>query len=74
MLPIFVGTLREYIVLMGSLTAYGVSATVCASLSLRNKQRFDFSLLADRVTSFQEAQEAMSTPAAQRPEIQPAQG
>lgn len=74
MLPVFVGTLREYIVLMGSLTAYGVSATVCAGLSLRNQQRFDFSLLADRVTSFQTAQDAMSAPAAQRPEIQPAQG
>jgi len=74
MLPAFVGTLREYIVLMGSLTAYGVSATVCAGLSLLSKQRFDFSLLAQRVTSFQEAHEAMSAAPAQRPEVQPAQG
>ncbi|HEY9272331.1 sodium:solute symporter family protein [Achromobacter sp.] len=74
MLPAFVGTLREYIVLMGSLTAYGVSATVCAGLSLLSKQRFDFSLLAERVTSFQEAHETMSTAPAQRPEVQPAQG
>ncbi|WP_454696498.1 sodium:solute symporter family protein [Achromobacter aegrifaciens] len=74
MLPAFVGTLREYIVLMGSLTAYGVSATVCAGLSLLSKQRFDFSLLAERVTSFQEAHETMSAAPAQRPEVQPAQG
>jgi len=59
---------------MGSLTAYGVSATICAGLSLLNRQRFDFALLADRVTSFQEAQEAMSATAGQRPVVQPAQG
>src|SRR5690606_42157582 len=52
MLPNFVGALREYIVLTGSLTAYGVSAVVCVALSLRSQERFDFSVLAERVTSF----------------------
>jgi len=74
MLPVFVGTLREYIVLMGSLTAYGVSAAVCTALSLRNTQRFDFGLLADRVTSFHREQEALTQVPAQRPVVQPAKG
>lgn len=52
MLPNFIGFLRDYIVLMGSLTAYGVSAVVCVAISLRNQERFDFSLLAERVQSF----------------------
>ncbi|HRL20585.1 MAG TPA: sodium:solute symporter family protein [Alcaligenes sp.] len=52
LLPNFVGALREYIVLTASLTAYGVSAVVCTVLSLRSQERFDFSVLADRVTSF----------------------
>lgn len=52
MLPSFIGFLRDYIVLMGSLTAYGVSAVVCVAISLRNQERFDFSLLAERVQSF----------------------
>ncbi|PRA65877.1 sodium:proline symporter [Pseudomonas sp. MYb187] len=56
MLPTFIGTLREYIVLLGSLTAYGVSTVVCVALSLRNHERFDFDLLATRVTSFQREQ------------------
>ncbi|MDN7144177.1 sodium:solute symporter family protein [Pseudomonas sp. JQ170] len=59
MLPAFIGTLREYIVLMGSLTAYGVSTVVCVALSLRNTERFDFDLLATRVTSFQREQSSI---------------
>lgn len=52
-LPFSLGFLRDYTVLLSSLTAYGVSAVVCTAMSLRNKQRFDFSTLAERVTSFQ---------------------
>ncbi|MDD2056707.1 sodium:solute symporter family protein [Pseudomonas sp. GD03860] len=59
MLPVFIGTLREYIVLLGSLTAYGVSTVVCVALSLRNNERFDFDLLATRVTSFQREQSSI---------------
>lgn len=52
MLPNFIGFLRDYVVLMGSLTAYGVSAVVCVAMSMRNQERFDFSVLAERVQSF----------------------
>src|SRR5690606_22142299 len=50
----FVGTLRDYQVLLASLTAYGVSAIVCTGITLLNKERFDFDLLAKRITSFNE--------------------
>ena len=46
--------LRDYIVLLASLTAYGVSATVCCVMSIISNERFDFSLLAKRVTAFHE--------------------
>jgi len=71
MMFVFAGTLREHIVLMGSLTAYGVSTVVCVALSLRNRERFDFSLLADRVTSFHREQAALRAAAAPAP-AQPA--
>ncbi|NYT75471.1 sodium:solute symporter family protein [Alcaligenaceae bacterium] len=51
-LPFMVGFLRDYLVLLASLTAYGVSAIVCSLMSWRSQERFDFSVLADRVTSF----------------------
>ncbi|MBF6618083.1 sodium:solute symporter family protein [Pollutimonas thiosulfatoxidans] len=51
-MPFAVGFLRDYTVLLSSLTAYGVSAAVCVAMSWRNKERFDFDLLAERVTSF----------------------
>lgn len=52
LMPYFIGSLREYLVLAGSLTAYGVSTVVCVVLSLRDKEDFDFDLLAKRVVSF----------------------
>lgn len=57
MAPAFHGFLRDYIVLLGSLTAYGVSAVVCVTMSLRSKENFDFDLIAQRVTSFHEEPE-----------------
>ena len=66
--PFAVGFLRDYTVLLSSLTAYGVSAAVCTAMSLRNKQRFDFSTLAERVTSFQNDRAAFQPrPATQQP-------
>lgn len=59
MAPFALGFLRDYAVLLASLTAYGVSATVCVLMSFRSKHRFDFDLLAQRVTSFHEEEEAM---------------
>lgn len=51
--PFSVGFLREYVVLLSSLTAYGVSAIVCVAVSLRSSERFDFDLLNERVVAFQ---------------------
>lgn len=47
-----IGFLRDYTVLLGSLTAYGVSATICVAMSLRSQERFNFDLIAERVVSF----------------------
>lgn len=52
MIPVGVGFLRDYPVLLGSLTSYGVSAAVCTLMSLRSRERFDFALLNQRVTHF----------------------
>ncbi|HRO58576.1 MAG TPA: sodium:solute symporter family protein [Burkholderiaceae bacterium] len=52
LIPVNLGTLRDYTVLISSLTAYGVSAGVCVALTLRSNERFDFALLAERVTNF----------------------
>ena len=49
----FHGFLREYTVLLGSLTAYGVSSIVCVALSLAVREEFDFALIGQRVTRFQ---------------------
>jgi len=51
--PFSVGFLRDYVVLLSSLTAYGVSAIVCVAVSLRSNERFDFDLLNERVVAFQ---------------------
>ncbi|MFP7672687.1 sodium:solute symporter family protein [Marivita sp. S0852] len=48
----FSGFLREYTVLLGSLTAYGASTIICVLLSLLGKEEFDFDVINERVTSF----------------------
>ncbi|MCS5479443.1 sodium:proline symporter [Corynebacterium sp. YIM 101645] len=53
MVPIFVGLLRDYPVLLSALLAYGVSALLCVLISLRGNERFDFELIDERVLSFQ---------------------
>lgn len=55
--PYFAGFLRDYTVLLGSLTSYGVSTVVCIAMSLVSGEKFDFKVLAKRVTSFQEEQQ-----------------
>jgi Na+/proline symporter len=52
LVPFCVGFLRDYVVLLSSLTAYGVSTVVCVAVSLLGKERFDFAQLAERVTAF----------------------
>ena len=49
----FMGFLHDYTVLLGSLTAYGASTAICIAISMASKQDFDFSLIGQRVTSFQ---------------------
>lgn len=52
-MPYAIGALRDYAVLLSSLTAYGISAVVCTVMSWRSKENFDFDTLAQKVTSFQ---------------------
>lgn len=47
--------MRDYQVLLSSLLAYGVSAVVCAGVSLFSRERFDFDVIGERVTNFQSA-------------------
>lgn len=62
MLPLLIGFLRDYPVLLASLVAYGVSALVCVAISLRSKQEpFDFALIDERVLSFQQEQAVVAT-------------
>ena len=44
--------LRQYMELLASLTAYGVSTIVCTAISLMNKDRFDFDLIKQRVGDY----------------------
>lgn len=60
-LPYSVGFLRDYVVLLSSLSAYGVSAIVCVAISLRSTERFDFRLLGERVVAFQTSAPAEAT-------------
>lgn len=54
LLPFTVGFLRDYLVLLSSLTAYGASAIVCTSVTLLSKAKdFDFRKINQRVIEFQ---------------------
>ena len=46
------GELREFTVLLASLTAYGVSTLVCIAISLCSNQRFDFDTIQQRVGDY----------------------
>lgn len=52
MLVFATGFLRDYMVLVASLTAYGASAVVCTAMTLFSKERFDFDLIAQRVGDY----------------------
>ncbi|WP_206733381.1 sodium:solute symporter family protein [Luteimonas sp. YGD11-2] len=52
--PFMVGFLRDYVVLLSSLNAYGISTVVCTLMSLRNRDSFDFDLIGERVRAFQQ--------------------
>lgn len=52
-----IGFLRDYIVLLSSLTAYGASALLCTVLTLLSKQpRFEFKTIDERVIEFHSEQ------------------
>ena len=54
-----VGFLREYTVLLSSLTAYGASAIICTLMTLRSKAPdFDFATIDERVIEFHKEAEA----------------
>ncbi len=46
------GFLRQYMVLVASLTAYGVSTVVCVAISLMGNEHFDFDLIKQRVGDY----------------------
>lgn len=52
MLIFATGFLRQYMVLIASLTAYGVSTIVCVAISLMSNEHFDFSLINERVNDY----------------------
>jgi Na+/proline symporter len=55
MLVFATGFLREYTVLLASLTAYGTSTLVCVVMSLASKEEpFDFNLIRQRVGDYNE--------------------
>ena len=59
--PFAVGFLRDYTVLLSSLTAYGVSMVVCVAISLRNQKRFDFDRIGQQVVAFQTPEHKIET-------------
>ncbi|HLV78370.1 MAG TPA: sodium:solute symporter family protein [Marinobacter sp.] len=61
MLVYAIGFLRDYQVLVASLTAYGTSAVVCTVMTLLSKQeRFDFDLIQRRVGNYDKADDETS--------------
>jgi len=65
MLIFATGFLRDYMVLVASLTAYGVSAIVCTIVSLMGNERFDFDLIKQRVGNYDK--KAKVAPASKNP-------
>ncbi len=52
MLIFATGFLRQYMVLLASLTAYGASTIVCVIISLMSNEHFDFDLIKQRVGDY----------------------
>lgn len=62
MLIFATGFLRQYMVLLASLTAYGASTVVCVIISLMGDEHFDFDLIKQRVGNYDEKAEVPSPP------------
>jgi len=59
--PFGFGFLHDYTVLSASLIAYAVSTIVCVALTLRNRESFDFSLIAQRTGDFDTSDDVPDT-------------
>lgn len=61
MLVFATGFLRDYTVLLASLTAYGASTLVCVVMSLASRERFDFATISERVGDYDAPHEEPAT-------------
>ncbi|GAF54607.1 LOW QUALITY PROTEIN: pantothenate:Na symporter [Psychrobacter sp. JCM 18901] len=61
MLIFATGFLRQYMVLLASLTAYGASTVVCVIISLMGDEHFDFDLIKQRVGNYDKKSEIPSS-------------
>ena len=62
MLIFATGFLRQYMILLASLTAYGASTIVCVIVSLMGDEHFDFELIKQRVDNYDKKTEIPSSP------------
>ncbi|MGO2125009.1 sodium:solute symporter family protein [Psychrobacter sp.] len=62
MLIFATGFLRQYMVLLASLTAYGASTIVCVIVSLMSNEHFDFDLIKQRVGDYDKKPDASQAP------------
>ncbi|MBP3945210.1 sodium:solute symporter family protein [Psychrobacter sp. K31L] len=62
MLIFATGFLRQYMILLASLTAYGASTIVCVIVSLMGDEHFDFELIKQRVGNYDKKSEIPSSP------------
>ena len=62
MLIFATGFLRQYMILLASLTAYGASTIVCVIVSLIGDEHFDFELIKQRVGNYDKKTEIPSSP------------
>ena len=61
MLIFATGFLRQYMILLASLTAYGASTIVCVIVSLMGDEHFDFELIKQRVGNYDKKSEIPSS-------------
>ena len=61
MLIFATGFLRQYMVLLASLTAYGASTIVCIIVSLMGDEHFDFALINQRVGDYDKKAKASTS-------------
>lgn len=66
--PFAIGSLHEYATLCGSLVAYSVSTVVCWAMSVGQKERFDFAVIAERTGDFDDTGGEAGVPAGGGPD------